>query len=147
MIKDSRLTSTFSHLRWGWKGDDCPPHLLILRHMLLHSQQVHILHQTTFSLQCSPNKFISSIKLPFLSSAHPTHPLCPFYMSKQCQSSLPQLHNRKVFNSTHLFHVTARPPFSTTSWVFTDLLLNSPKCSPVFTRLSPMKAWKTFFIS
>ena len=40
------LLAVFSHLWWGWTGDGCFPHSLILRHMLLHSQQNHILHHT-----------------------------------------------------------------------------------------------------
>ena len=105
---ESCLTSAFSHLGWGWTDDDCRTHNSILCHMLLHSQQVHVLHHTITPLfprpSCQPSSPNSHLPLP-----HPTHPLCPFHMSKPSQSSLPQL-NRKVFNSTHLCHLTARPP-------------------------------------
>ena len=39
-----RLTSIFPHLGWGWSGNDCFPHVLILHHMLLYS------HHTLTSL-------------------------------------------------------------------------------------------------
>ena len=89
IIYHSRLTSTFSHLGWFWSRDDCPPHSLNLHHVLLHSQQVHILHHTItpfFSRpSCRPSPLNSHL------SQHPPSPLCPFHMSKPYQSSLLQL--------------------------------------------------------
>ena len=50
----SQLTFAFSHLGCGWKGDNCPPHPSILHHILLHSQQVHVLHHTITPLFSRP---------------------------------------------------------------------------------------------
>ena len=38
------LMSVFFYLGWGWTGNGCFPHALILLHMLLNSKQIHILH-------------------------------------------------------------------------------------------------------
>ena len=95
--------SAFSHLGWGGTGNDCPPHPLILHHMLLHSQQNHILHHTTTSLFPRPSCWSSPPTLTSPTSTNTPHSA----LSKPFQSFLPQL-NRKVFNSKHLCHLTAR---------------------------------------
>ena len=90
--------STFSHLGWDWMGDKCPPHPLILH-------QVHILHHTITPLIPRPSCRLS----PPNSHLTQHSPHCPFHMFRPSRSSVPQL-NKKVFNSTHLCHLTARPP-------------------------------------
>ena len=78
-------------------GSDCSLYQLILCHMLLHCQQVHILHHTVTALFPRPSRRSSP------PNSHLTQHtfLCPFHMSKPFQSSL-YLLNRKVFNPTHL---------------------------------------------
>ena len=96
------VTSVFSYLGWGWMGKDCFPHALVLHHMLLHSQQVHIPHHSLhFPLPTShlPQTLTSPTSL-----STPT-PLSLSHV-QTISVSLPQL-NKKVFNFTHL---TARPP-------------------------------------
>ena len=68
----SRFTSAFSHLEWGWMGDDCPPHLSILHHMLLHSQQVPVLPQTI-----TPNSHLTQYNPSVLFT-------CPNHLSLLC---------------------------------------------------------------
>ena len=65
----SRLTSTLSHLGWGWTGCDCPRYPSFLRHMLLHSQQVHILYHTITPL--FPRPSYRPLLLPLI---YPTSP-------------------------------------------------------------------------
>ena len=72
----------------GLDGNDCPPHPSILHHMLLHSQQIHILHHTIFPLFPMPSCYLSS---PNSYTSPNTPTICPFHMSKPSQSSLPQL--------------------------------------------------------
>ena len=95
------LDTVFSHLGWDWTGDDCFAHPLILHHMLLYSQQVHI--QITHSITPlfpRPSWRVSPTNSHLPQCTQHTH-LWPFHASKPPRTSLPQLYNRKVFNYTH----------------------------------------------
>ena len=105
------LTSVFSHLGWGWTGNDSFPHpsIRILYHMFLHSQQVHIIYHTLTPLFPRPS---TGYRLPISAGLppppHTTPPPSVSFISPNCLSLL--FLNRNVFNSTHLCHLTATPP-------------------------------------
>ena len=101
-----RLTSIFSHLGWGWACDGCYQHKSLLHHMLLHSQQIHIILHHTFTplFPRASHQLLSSI---LTSPTTPNSPSAIFTCPNHLSLLFPQL-NRKVFNSTHFCHHTTR---------------------------------------
>ncbi|MPD04536.1 hypothetical protein E2C01_100230 [Portunus trituberculatus] len=71
--------------------------------MFFYSQQIHILHHIFPPPFLWPFHQLLASNLHFHHIQHPS--LHPFHISESSQPSLPQL-NRKVFNSTHLCHLT-----------------------------------------
>ena len=111
------LKSVFSHLGLGWQVITAQaPHQSILCHMLLHSQQVHILHTITPlfprpSCQQSP----PNSHLPH----HTQHTLsafftCPNHLSCFCFNLTERFSNPHISATSLLdhpsYHLTARPP-------------------------------------